>query len=575
VLSKMPTTSFSVIDNTKVTLGQRWGNDGIKLSSGNHLMFSFTGTDLQINHSAAGTAAFAVSIDGGAFAVVTTVSTSSKTLIDVAMGLSEGLHTAIFRVEPAYGGGGFRIWNDDGLVITGAAPAVSQYPDFDTLGRQIYGTNGIFQTSLISAASTNSYSSPQQFNPLAKNGRIRFKTDAAKISFFPANVDRIYIDGFGEFEGPSTVAGGLWSQFNLPDDGQMHEITAVTNATIYEVNYVGGTGVFKSDYADGCDQYRVVLVGDSITAGDAATGYSNSSASIDVLAEQGIPGRCTLFNRSTSGESVTSYNSAGKTRATVKIAEPDAIVVLLAANDSANNDAEELTLKNRYIQAYTEMMRTCSRAVIYQFGFCPGLATPSVRVNRAQSDAIDEVAASFPTRSISLIPADPDWTYGPNSPDAGYTRAGLHPYPSGYCLGMGMDHASIVLSANPSGGDTITATIAGTERIFTFDAGSHGASPNPVTIGATVGDTITTLKNVMLSVLGRPNLVAWTSNASAGYFVGVRNCTAITKSGTNVFAYRIDSGFLNMLEPLIPAVPTSGGGGLHIGGLGQTGIGVF
>jgi lysophospholipase L1-like esterase len=573
----VPTTSFPTIDNTKVTLGSRWANDGTKLTgatAGAHLMFSFVGTDLQINHSASGTAGCRVSIDGGAFTAVTTTSTTSKTLIDVAMGLSEGTHTAIIRVESAYVGTGFRIWNDDGIVVTGAAPEVLQYPNFDTLGRQIYGTNGIFQTSLISAPSTTSYNSPQQFNPLSKNGRIRFKTDAAKISFFPANVDRIYIDGFGEFEGPSTVAMDYWSQFELPNDGQMHEITAVTNATIYEVNYVGGTGVFKSDYADGCNQYRVALVGDSITAGDSGTGYSNSAASIDVLAEQGIPGRCTLFNRSASGDSITSYNSGGRTRLTVKIAEPDAIVFLLGANDGANNDAEEMTLKNRYVQAFIEAMRTCSRAVIYQFEGCPGLS-PGARVQSAQATAVAEVAALFPNRSISVIPADPAWTYGPNSPTAGYTRSGLHPYPSGYCFGLGMNHASIVLSANPSGGDTITATIAGTERIFTFDAGSHGASPNPVTIGGSVGDTITTLKNVMLAVLGRPNLVAWTNNASAGYFVGVRNCTAITKSGTNVFAYRIDSGFLDMLEPLIPAAPTSGGGGLHIGGLGQTGIGVF
>lgn len=579
----MPTTTFTPNDPTNVALIGRWTSDGTRLvaqAQGSEFRFSFTGTDLQINHTAGSTSAIDVSIDGGSYTGVTTTNNgpTGNALITLATGLSDASHTASVRINNSSAGGSFKVRIADGISVTGAAPAIAAFTNHDTTGRQhliytdyrIIHNHADFRSDFV--AGFTSPSMPRTSNASHPGAQFRFKTDGAVVWVFTHTGGlRCYVDGFANEEkiyavpaGTSTPTNG-WHSFALPNDSQMHEVVIAGTRTIDQAMVQGGTGIFLSSQAPGLREYRIAFVGDSVMSGDSASGYANASCSLDILTQFALDGRFITYNRGLSGDTITAWNSNGRARVDLLPIQPDIVVFFMGVNDISGltNDTLRDQKRDEYIVGYTEVMKACPKAKLYQFQISPDhSATQLTQYNRlvtAQTDAIASVAASYPTRTVQFVAADAGWTYGPGSPTTGYTRAGAHPYPSGYCYGLGKNHASIVLSANPSGGDSITATVAGTSYTFTFNAGAHGGSPNPVTVGGSVGTTITNLKDVMLSVLGRKNLVAWTNGASEGHFVGVRNCTAISKSGTNVFVYRLSvPGFADMVDSIAPGTPVTG-----------------
>lgn len=575
----MATSNFSLLDNTKVLIGGRWQHNATQLISqgaNGDIRFSWTGTELKMNHAAGGTAAFEASVDGGSFALVTTTSTASKTLVTIATGLSEATHTVVIRLNTGYTNGGLKFWLADGIEVTGAAPAISAYPDADTTGQQhlLWSDSRLQNNFAAQLTSFTNPGNPSTGGASLVNGRIRFKTDGAKLWIWsPAGSrqsGRVYIDGFAEqefndFAPTSSITPTFgWLTFDLPNDGQMHEIMVVGKTGFDQIMVAGGTGIFESAYQRGCLQSKVVNLGDSVTSADSATGYRNASVGLDVLTELALPGRFTFYNRGISGQSVTTFLSNGRDLTELQTVSPNVIICWMGVNDLSGLTTQpaEDAKRDEYIEMYTRILRNCPKAKLYQMGLIGFKAVATLtRLYAAQQAAVTSVAAAFPTRTIEFIATDASWDTGPDTPTAGFTRASDHPFPSGYMHLAGYGHAVVVLSAQPSGGDSVTMTIGGTSRAFTFDAGAHGGSPNPVTIGADVAATITNLKNVMLSVLGRPNLVAWTNNSSAGYAIGVRNCTAISDSGSNVFTYQqtVD-GWIDLIEPLMPPpIPSEGG----------------
>ena len=572
----MPTTSFAITDQTKVAFPCRSVADATKLtlnSAGADMRFSFTGTELQINHSASGVAAIDVSIDGGAYTLVTTTSTATKTLVTLATGLVEGTHSVSIRLNAGYTSGGFKIWLADGIVVTGDAPAISAFPNHDTTGRQLLLHSDPRLVHNLADYSTGvaGYSSPplpQTSSGGNRNGKIRFRTDGAYVWISSLGGGcRLYVDKAAVEEKNFVIPTGTstptvaWHSFALPNDGTMHEIMIVA-PTIDYVMVSGGTGIFESSLAAGLRQCRVALIGDSITAGDSATPYTNSSSGFDALLELAFDGRCTFYNRGISGESVTTYLAAGKARTTLAPVNPDIVFSFMGVNDlpAMSSDAARDAKSLEYVDYYSEILRMCPKAIVRQLQ--PNLIHGGANINRtrlsdAMQTAIATVAANFPNRSIAYVAADPAWTYGVKTPAAGATLNGDHPMPSGNNLGLGMNHASIVLSAQPTSNDSITLTVGGTAYTFTFDG-----LPNSVAIGATTADTITNLWTTMIAVLGRANMTSWTKNsASEGHYVGVRNCTAIAKSGANIYVYRNTSpGLADMISNLIPAAPSTSSG---------------
>jgi lysophospholipase L1-like esterase len=319
-----------------------------------------TGRNAEVTFTVTGTAAtlqgyvtsvdqpVAVSVDGGAFTLVPTMTDATWTTLTLFTGLSDAAHTVIVRDQGASFGNSFYVDRDSVVTVTGAVPAIAAPTGYGSMYK-------------LSASGVNSYIVPEGGGAFSSaQGNNTYTTSRTDLSFhFKATISTLscwgyrsgtkvalWIDGVRQtmVTLPSVSTWGRVDLYSGLDSAAEHDYVlqiGTPSPLIYDLVTTGGTGINTTTLAA-----RPVFAGygDSITSGSSGSdGSSTASSWLFKLAmrmgyqvnNRGI-GSTSVRNYGAGGTNCTTFSGESRTADVTGISpDPAAVFILYGVNDAA------------------------------------------------------------------------------------------------------------------------------------------------------------------------------------------------------------------------------------------------
>ena len=533
------------------------------------------GDSFKVNYRAGSTTPVWVSVDGGAWAQPAGAFANSPSTTVLSGELLPGTptdtwHDVRIRLANGNSGGGFKLRTADAFVVTstGGVAAIEAHTDFgqyETVGGAFGVANWRHTFPAARTGTTTNYvspifygSSPTNATTSCRNAYCEFyvDTNTTKLFVFSENSGTaasrtfsIWIDDVRQ--APSlledTTAGtyGLSGSYSIPGSGTRK--IRVSNLRALHSLVVDGAFVATPIAAP---TYKIGWSGDSVTSADSVTTAADASGNWDQLLDVYYAGQVTILNRGLSGDTATAWGAAASNAGRVADFPTDLNLVIanMSVNDAARAVTVPATVQAEYQDYYTKLLNRCTSATIVAV---PQL--PYQTSNRSAIVAVIQAAVTAIANSRLIYASSDGWVSSINE--------GAHPKDLGKIEAVGGGMAAINLAAQPADGDTVT--INGT--VFEFDSNaSVTGGRTAVTIGGSLTATIDNLAAAIEAAGQSFRMIEKiiVSGDTTKQGVGIKGCTALSKSGVNINVYGPQAtGWMTLIDAYLPTDGGGGGGG--------------
>jgi lysophospholipase L1-like esterase len=402
-----------------------------------HLMV--TGTDAIAYVGGGNSTPFQVSVDGGAYNVLTT----SGGQVTLFAGLADIAHTVDLRAQTANGGGNAWLTTPTCLQVTGAAPAISQDANYGTV--ELLANSPGLVTPMISTT-VNNYSSPGTFSNRQGEGFTR-RLKAQRIYVWSSISGRYAIYRNGALINVVNTTDDFygWRLLTASQDPNTFANYTICgpSANVMDAIMISGTG--HAFDVSGIVSKRIAVWGDSITLNTAcATAVGESYHQQACAPINGL-----ISNRGVGGNTTAQVDTRIAGELSAIGYTPDLVILAPGRNDWSVTPAVIAAAKVSY--------RSCVDKIIAAGGSYPVLCVGTWRDNNSDSTpalrtnintAIQEVVSEVNNPRVTYFNTDagPVLTVGnANSCD------GTHPNAAG-AVSMGSFFSSRIaqLLATPT-----------------------------------------------------------------------------------------------------------------------------
>lgn len=300
--------------NTTASLG---GRTAVRHCAGRNAqrIFYVRGTDATITgylSSGSNLQPVAISVDGGAFTLVPSMTLTTWTTITAFTGLTDDWHTVIVRDQGTTSGLQFFYDADTTISVTGASPSIAAVPNLD--GQYKVRASGVDAYVVPEGGLANSVNQGNKCKTVARpDGSFHFKGTISTLSawvFRDGKQCALWIDGVqqstvtfptGSDWGRVTIASGLDSSAEHDYILQFGDASLI----LHDLVTTGGTGVNTTALAA---RDHDAYYGDSITQGQS--GVEGNSCATYAFKTAMLRGRA-CYNMGIGSTPIRNYGAGG------------------------------------------------------------------------------------------------------------------------------------------------------------------------------------------------------------------------------------------------------------------------